>query len=109
MQHGIYRVLFKGLLGEGRGILVAKDGALWGGDSGFVYNGNYAEDGANQGKASVQIGRDDPKASGLFGDLQDFQVRLAWSLTPSGFSATGEIAGHPNLKIEINATKLADI
>jgi hypothetical protein len=36
-------------------------------------------------------------------------VRLVWSLTPSGFTATGEIAGHPNLKIEINATKLADI
>ena len=109
MKNGVYRVLFRGTVTDGRGILVAKDGALWGGDTGFVYNGSYAEEGPNNGKASVQIKRDDPHMASVFGDLQDFRLDFTFAITPSGFTASGAISGHPNIRISVEATQLAEI
>jgi hypothetical protein len=108
MQNGAYRVLFKGPSSEGRGLLVAKNGSLWGGDSSYVYSGSYTAPGPT-GKASVQITRDDPSGISVFGNLQDFQLDLVYAIVPSGFTASGAIPNQPNAQIEINATKLADI
>jgi hypothetical protein len=109
MKNGVYRVLFRGPVAEGRGILVGKDGALWGGDSGFVYNGSYGEEGPNNGKANLQIRRDDQNMVSVFGDLQDFRLDFTFAITPSGFTASGAISGHPNLRISAEATRLAEI
>jgi hypothetical protein len=106
MQNGVYRMIFRGPFGEGRGVIAAKDGALWGGDTGFVYQGSYA---AENGKASIQVKRDDPYMPGVFGPLNDFRLDLTLQVTTSGFMAVGAVPAQPNLQIAINATKMADL
>lgn len=108
MQNGIYRVVFQGPLSSGRGILVAKNGSLWGGDSGYVYNGSYTTQGPNR-KASIQVKRDDPNSNSIFGSLPEFTLDLSFALTSSGFQASGTIPGYSNARIEANATKTADL
>jgi hypothetical protein len=116
MQNGVYRVLFKGLSSEGRGILVVKDGYLWGGDSAYVYDGKYTMEGAN-GRGGFEIKRDDPNSVSdlpdftvsVFGNLPELTLYLVFAITPPGFTATGQILGPGNLRIEAIGTKLADI
>jgi hypothetical protein len=92
MQNGVYRVIFRGPVGEGRGVIAAKGGALWGGDTGFVYQGSYA---AEDGKASIQVKKDDPNFPGVFGPLNDFRLDLTLQVTTSGFIAVGAVPGQP--------------
>jgi hypothetical protein len=106
MQNGVYRVIFRGPVGEGRGVIAAKGGALWGGDTGFVYQGSYA---AEDGKASIQVKKDDPNFPGVFGPLNDFRLDLTLQVTTSGFIAVGAVPGQPNLQIAITAVKMADL
>jgi hypothetical protein len=107
MQNGVYRVIFVGPLTQGRGVLIARNGHLCGGDSGYVYSGNYTSEGTN-GLASIQVKRDDPDSTSVFGNLSDFTLNISFSVTASGFTASGTIPGYPQAKIEANAVKIAD-
>ncbi|MGE0211342.1 MAG: GrlR family regulatory protein [Parvibaculaceae bacterium] len=54
MRNGLYKIDFETQRGGGQGVVVLKDGRIWGGDSGWFYVGTYEQTG-DRFKARVKI------------------------------------------------------
>lgn len=109
MQNGIYHVRFSSSVGgAGEGLAVVKDGAVNGGDAGYLYLGQLMAAGqALSGQLQVQ--RWNPNTISVFGPLGNFALDLAGEVSAAndGFTVSGGIAGQPNLKITIMGRRLA--
>lgn len=109
MENGIYHVRFSSSIGgAGEGLAVVKDGAVNGGDAGYLYLGQLTAAGpALSGQLQVQ--RWNPSTVSVFGPLGNFALDLAGhaSAANDSFTVSGGIAGQPNLKITITGRRLA--
>jgi len=109
MQEGIYHVNFSTSVGgEGWGIVVIKQGAVKGGDSGYLYIGNMAEQG-DKLAGQLQISRWNPGHVSVFGPLEKFDLHLDGENTPSGFIVQGGTASMPGVAITIKGRYLTSL
>ena len=109
MQNGIYHVSFSSSVGgAGEGLAVVKDGAVNGGDAGYLYLGQLAASGQTV-SGNLQIQRWNPNIVSVFGPLGNFALDLVGqsSAANDGFTVSGGIAGQPHLKITITGRRLA--
>jgi hypothetical protein len=68
MDNGLYKVRFETPRGNGTGVVVLKDGHLWGGDSSMFYTGTYSlQDGVFNGKLVTNVHTIAPHKPSIFG------------------------------------------
>ena len=108
MQNGIYRVEFR----SGRrigisGLVVLKDGAVNGGDDGFVYRGTYKAEGQKV-TAQIAVSKHNPGAQSVFGPIDNYTLALTGTTEGNSFTLSGGVTGRQDLTIEIRGARLAD-
>jgi hypothetical protein len=108
MQNGIYRVEFR----SGRrigisGLVVLKDGAVNGGDDGFVYRGTYKAEGQKV-TAEIAVSKHNPGAQSVFGPIDNYTLALTGTTEGNSFTLSGGVPGRKDLTIEIHGTRLSD-
>ncbi|HYD12695.1 MAG TPA: GrlR family regulatory protein [Allosphingosinicella sp.] len=86
MKNGLYSVQF-GVGGRiGSGVVTYRDGQATGGDAGFAYAGNIAQDG-DQLSGKIDIWQHTPGQDNVFAGLKSFQLDVI------GHQATEDTAG----------------
>lgn len=110
MKSGIYHVQFSSSSrAAGEGLAVFKDGAVNGGDIGYVYTGTFtAENGTFL--SHLQIKKWNPNVVSVFGPIPDFVLDLTGTFAAdlSTFTAGGGIRQLPGLAITIRGRRIAD-
>jgi hypothetical protein len=108
MREGLYKVQFQTQLGAGAGVAVARDGKMWGGDSGIFYTGTYKDEGGTI-TASVAIDRHTkhPGIASVFG-VDRANITLTGKDTGSTITMTGKAAQAPGVSFQAILTHLAD-
>ena len=112
MVSGIYRVHFVGgpLQNFGDGIAVFKDGAINGGDVGYVYRGSYQTTDTRIA-AAVNIKQWNFSLPNPVTDLSDYHL-VVEEPAPADwkkFTIKGRAAQHPELVVTITATFLSEV
>jgi T3SS negative regulator,GrlR len=94
-MEGFWSVQFKGVDGFGSGVVTLMDKELFGGDSGFLYTGNYTTQ-SNILTAQVIVRRFAPGAPSVMGRDQ-FQLNLTGKLNETGnvIDVSGTVPGTP--------------
>ncbi len=68
MDNGLYKVRFETPRGNGTGVVVLREGLLWGGDSSMFYTGTYTlDDGAFVAKIVTNVHTIAPHRPSIFG------------------------------------------
>lgn len=107
MQDGIYHVVFSSPLGSaGEGLAVVKDGAVNGGDHGYLYIGQLLAADANI-SGQLEITRWNPSAQSIFGPIQNFTLALTGNASGDNFLVSGGVQGQPALRITIKGRRLS--
>lgn len=106
-MEGFYAVQFHGVDGFGAGVVTLMNGRVFGGDSGFLYTGNYRQEGGTL-TAMVHVKRYVPGIPNVMG-RDEFDLTL--SVVQNGshtLVANGTIPGTP-LRFTANLTKVSDL
>ena len=110
MPIGIYHVRFSSSIGGvGEGLVVIKDGAVNGGDAGYLYTGSLTENAGNL-SGRLTIKRWNPGHVSVFGPLDSFELQLHGQgnpTVPGTFFVTGGIPQQPNITISIEGRFLS--
>lgn len=107
MNHISYHVHFHTPQGSNDGLVVIKDLAINGGDTGYLYTGTATLEGSNV-KATLRIKRWQPGAVSVFGAITEFTLSLAGSVRDEGFSVKGTADQVPGVEISIDGRKISD-
>ena len=108
MKDGIYHVKFASTMGAaGEGLVVVKDGSVNGGDAGYLYQGALNSDPTGQVHGQLQVQRWNAGHVSVFGPLSNFALDLRGQAANDGFTVSGGVPGHPNMKITISGRMLA--
>jgi len=105
-MEGFWLVQFTGVQGFGGGVVTLIHGKVFGGDSGFIYSGNYSEEGGTL-NAKIQVKRSYPGAQSVMGQDR-FNLELAGTLQGDVIAAAGSIPG-TSLRFNAKLTKQGDI
>lgn len=111
MKPGIYHVTFSSPTSHisGEGLAVITDGAINGGDQGYLYTGKFtAADSVLSSKLTVKQWR--ANFSGVFGNLSGFDLDLKGRVSDDWktFSMRGNMTGNPQAAIVIDGRRIAD-
>lgn len=111
MKPGIYHITFASPTTHtsGEGLAVLKDGTINGGDLGYLFIGKFSiKDSAMSAK--LKIKQWNPRVTSVFGNIPEFDLDLAGSITDDfkSFSARGGVVGRPQMSISIDGARLAD-
>lgn len=106
---GTYIVRFKSSLGwEGSGVATLSDMTVSGGDSAFLFNGDFrSETGKMIGSLSVQ--QHSPSMISIFGPLSKFTIDLVGNINGEVGEFEGNISGQPDLKVNVRLKRTASI
>ncbi len=92
----------------GCGVVVLETGRILGGDSSFIYIGNYeTNDGTIQAK--IKCTNDRELAHSIFGDVKEFTLQVEGKLDHNEFLLHGYVIENPEMKIGINLTRRAEL
>jgi hypothetical protein len=111
MNSGIYQLRFSSVQGaSGHGIAVLSGGTIHGGDEGYVYTGQFREEGGRL-RGQMTIKQWNPDATSVFGRIGQFQLDLEATSSAEGkaLEVAGSVPGKPELAIKISARKIADL
>lgn len=109
MKNGIYHVRFSSQQGShGEGLVVVKDGAVNGGDPGYLYLGTMLSD-SNAVSGRLEVKRWNTKLPSIFGPLGSFSLDLSGTINGDGFTVTGNVSHQPALRITISGRRLSDV
>lgn len=92
----------------GAGVAALRSGTLNGGDSGFVYQGNYTLN-AGTVTASFHVFQHNPAATSVFGGLRDFRMQMEGKVSGDTFTLSGGIVGQPIHVLTISGRRIADL
>lgn len=110
MRDGIYHVRFSSSVGRtGEGLVVMKQGSANGGDTGYLYTGQFNVNGdALSGR--LHIKRWNPGQVSVFGPLEKFDLSLSGKMDTGGknFSVSGTVSGQPGLTISISGSHISE-
>ena len=105
MIDGLWTVEFASDIGLfGRGVLIAKDKKLLGGDAGYYYSGSFHESGDTV-EGNIEITRFDPNAISILGDRDTFSLNFKAEITNGTLKGVASLKGKPDLKVNFNGTK----
>lgn len=107
MLDGLYAMKFRTPLGTGAGVVVKHGDKLFGGDSGFAWVGEIADD-AGTLTATAKVTRHDAGMASLFGALNDFRLNLSGSLNRTSAQLQGTSPEAPGVALTLNLTLLAE-
>ena len=109
MIEALYGVEFISSMGNGGyGVAVLETGRILGGDSSFVYIGNY-EVRAGIAYANVKCTNDRNALQSVFGNMKEFNLRLEGTPNEKEFILKGEMVESPDMKIGIKLTRRAEL
>lgn len=92
----------------GYGVVILETGRIFGGDSSFVYIGNY-EVKNDIVTAEVKCTNDRELLASVFGDIKEFNLRLEGKPHHNEFILQGHIIENPSMKIAIKLTRRAEL
>lgn len=106
MDNGLYKVRFETPRGSGTGVVVVKDGHLWGGDSSMFYTGTYTlKDGVFTGKLVTNVHTIAPHKPSIFGrDI--VHITLKGKFSRDYGEVTGTAREVPDVPFKGELTKL---
>lgn len=109
MLEAMYGVEFASNMNNGGyGIAVIETGRILGGDSSFVYVGNYElKNGVLH--AEIKCTNDRESLQSIFGDIKEFTLHLEGKPEHNGFIMEGHMAENTNMKIGIKLTRRAEL
>ena len=107
MDNGLYKVRFETPRGNGTGVVVLKDGHLWGGDSSMFYTGTYTLDqGAFTGKLVTNVHTIAPHKPSIFGrDI--VHITLKGTFSRDYGEVTGSAREVPDVAFRAELSKLS--
>lgn len=109
MNNGIYSVSFQTPTGAaGAGLVVVLDGAVHGGDAGFVYRGRF-EIGAGQLRGKLAVTRWSAAVESVFGPINHFDLQVSGSTSGDAFSVSAVIPQAPDRQMVITGQRVADL
>jgi hypothetical protein len=108
MDNGFYKVRFETPRGNGTGVVVLKDGHLWGGDSSMFYTGTYTlADGAFTGKLVTNVHTIAPHKPSIFGrDI--VHITLTGTFSRDYGEVMGIAREVPEVPFKAELSKLSD-
>jgi T3SS negative regulator,GrlR len=110
IQPGIYQLHFSGgpSHNTGDGIGVVKEGAINGGDPGYIYRGSYDVKDDGHVTAKINVKRWNPAISNPIANLSEYDLIVEGHAPTDGarFSVEGHVQQHPNIRIKIDGKRL---
>lgn len=108
MIDGLWTVIFRSNVDLGSGVVVANNGKLLGGDSGFTYIGGVTN---SNGHLSVRVKIEKflPGAKSVLPGLDSYTLALAGKDSPDEIQFTGSVEGHPQATLTVTAKRRADL
>jgi len=109
MIEALYGVEFESNMNDaGYGVVVLETERILGGDSSFVFVGNYKlENGII--KAEVKCTNDRKILQSIFGDIDEFTLSLSGKPQRNEFILQGYMIENPAMKIGIKLTRRAEL
>ncbi len=109
MIEALYGIEFASNLNSGGyGVAVLETGRILGGDSSFVFVGNYGVKNSIL-YADVKCTNDRKLLQSIFGDLDEFNLRLEGAPAHDEFTMQGHMIENPSMKISIKLTRRAEL
>jgi hypothetical protein len=107
MDNGLYKVRFETPRGSGTGVVVLKDGHIWGGDSSMFYTGTYTlHEGVFTGKLITNVHTIAPHKPSIFGrDI--VHITLKGSYNRDYGEVTGTAREVPDVPFKAELTRLS--
>jgi rRNA processing protein Gar1 len=111
MIEALWSVEFGSNLGIiGAGVAVFETGRVLGGDSAFMYVGNYkTENGTVHSDIHVTKYNNIGHMQSIFGPLTSFHIKVSGKSDPQLMVLTGVVVEQPQLQITIKATRRAEL
>ena len=106
MRNGLYKVHFITQLGSGAGVVVLRDGRLYGGDSGMYYVGDYTLNG-DHFTADVRTDRHTSNLSPVLG-VDRAHITLTGIYSNESVEAEGSARENPDVSFRANLQFLCD-
>jgi hypothetical protein len=110
MLDGLWTAVFSfGAVSSG-GIVLLREGRVFGGDSYYLYLGTYTADTAGGFNASLRVSAYISGAVTIFGvPLREFELHLQGSVKGEQAQATGSVVGYPAASLRIGLTRRATL
>lgn len=108
MVEGFWIVQFEGAQGNGGGVVFFIKGRVLGGDSGFVYTGEYK---TNQEtiEARVKVRNFLPEVPSVLGVQGDFELNVKGTVAGQVIKGTASLVNQAGVGIVIKLTKVSDL
>lgn len=108
MKDGLYKVFFQTPLGIGAGVVFAKDGRMWGGDSSIYYVGTFSEE---NGELTATVDIDEhtkvPGMASVFG-VANATIVLSGTVNGGIITAKGTSPQAPGISFSATLTHISD-
>jgi len=109
MIEALYGIEFASNMNDGGyGVVVLETGRILGGDSSFVFVGNY-EVKNNAVIAEVKCTNDRKHLRSIFGDINEFNLHLEGTPSRREFILQGHMVENPSMKINVKLTRRAEL
>lgn len=109
MREGLYKVQFQTKLGMGYGVVYAKDGHMWGGDSGMFYAGTYREaDGKLTAEVDVDRHTKNPAIPASVFGVDKANITLVGKVNGDTVTTTGTAKQAPGIEFQAILTFLRE-
>jgi len=92
----------------GYGVVVLETGRILGGDSSFVFVGDYEVENGTV-RANVKCTNDREMLESIFGNLKEFNLQLEGALNEKEFILQGHMLENPEMKIGVKLTRRAEL
>jgi hypothetical protein len=101
---GLWTAVFQAAGGVGGGVAVFRNGQVVGGDSAYLYEGDYQVSG-DQLRGTIRVRNFLSGVQSVFGNVPNFTLQLEGRVTNSSAEVRGQVVGNPQLQIGIRLTK----
>lgn len=98
----LWKVTFTSGNDAGCGVILFRDGKVFGGDSGYYYIGSYSLKDSVQFIATVKVKRHTNNVISIFGNVPEFVLKITGNIINAPISFTGNIEN--NLLYTISGT-----
>lgn len=109
MIEALYGIEFESNVNdEGYGVVVLETGRILGGDSSFVFIGDYKVEN-NIVRAKIKCTNYRKTLRSIFGDIDEFNLHLEGKPSDSEFILQGHMIEDPLMKISVKLTRIAEL
>jgi T3SS negative regulator,GrlR len=108
MVEGFWIVQFEGVQGNGGGVVFFLKGRIFGGDSGFVYTGDYQTD-EKTVTGRVKVRNFLPDVPSVLGVPGDFELSLKGKVSGNRIEGTASLVNQEVMGIVVKLTKVGDL